>query len=135
MNGNTFDVKTTTYGHAAKVWRSVRHVFPAGGVIENVSDFVAAGKIPAGTPVKYYINNDGEKAIVAYKDSDITGAQTLSTLGINGYLQEDAVITDSNTIATGTVVYAGELYEHMFAAAVVTALKGLTTVPQIVWVV
>jgi len=135
MNGNTFDAKTKTYGHASKVWRSVRHVYPAGGIVENVSDWVAAGKIPAGTPIKYYVDANGKKAIVAYTDTAITGAETFSSLGINAYLQEDIVITDANTVASGTAVYAGELYEHMYTAAVLTKLKTLTTVPQIVWVI
>lgn len=135
MNGNTFDVKTKTYGHASKVWRSVRHVYPAGGIVENVSDWVTAGKIPAGTPIKYYVDANDKKAIVAYTDTAITGADTFSSLGINAYLQEDIVITDANTVASGTAVYAGELYEHMYTAAVLTKLKTLTTVPQIVWVI
>lgn len=135
MNGNTFDAKTKTYGHASKVWRSVRHVYPAGGIVENVSDWVTAGKIPAGTPIKYYVDANDKKAIVAYTDTAITGADTFSSLGINAYLQEDIVITDANTVASGTAVYAGELYEHMYTAAVLTKLKTLTTVPQIVWVI
>lgn len=135
MNGNTFDAKTKTYGHASKVWRSVRHVYPAGGIVENVSDWVTAGKIPAGTPIKYYVDANDKKAIVAYTDTAITGAETFSSLGINAYLQEDIVITDANTVASGTAVYAGELYEHMYTAAVLTKLKTLTTVPQIVWVI
>ena len=135
MNGNTFDAKTKTYGHASKVWRSVRHVYPAGGIVENVSDWVSAGKIPAGTPIKYYVGAHDKKTIVAYTDTAITGAETLSSLGINAYLQEDIVITDTNTVASGTAVYAGELYEHMYTAAVLTKLKTLTTVPQIVWVI
>lgn len=135
MNGNTFDAKTKTYGHASKVWRSVRHVYPAGGIVENVSDWVTAGKIPAGTPIKYYVDANDKKAIVAYTDTAITGAGTFSSLGINAYLQEDIVITDANTVASGTAVYAGELYEHMYTAAVLTKLKTLTTVPQIVWVI
>lgn len=135
MNGNTFDAKTKTYGHASKVWRSVRHVYPAGGIVENVSDWVTAGKIPAGTPIKYYVDANDKKAIVAYTDTAITGAETFSSLGINAYLQEDIVITDANTVASGTAVYAGELYEHMYTATVLAKLKTLTTVPQIVWVI
>lgn len=129
--GNTYDQKSVNYGHARKVWREIRHRYPAGGTISNVADFVDAGKIPAGTPVTF---DAAEKTITAYTDAQITGADDVAALGINGYLQEDAPITDANTVATGTVVYAGEIYEYMFDEAVVTALKTLTTVPQIVWV-
>lgn len=131
VNGNTFDRKTFSYGHSTKVWREIRHRFPAGGTISNVADFVSAGKIPAGSPVKF---DASAKTIKVYKDSDITGASDMTTLGINGYLQEDAFITDASTIATGTVIYAGEIYEYMFPTAVVAKLKTLTSVPQIVWV-
>lgn len=130
--GNTFDTTSFKVGHASKVWREIRHRFPAGGVISNVSDWVATGKIPSGTPVKY---DGAAKTLKAYTDAQIKGASDMATLGINAYLQEDAYITDANTIATGTAIYAGEIYEHMFDAAVVTKLKTLTTVPQIVWVV
>ena len=39
------------YGHARKVWREIRHRYPGGGMVSNISDWVAVGKIPAGTAV------------------------------------------------------------------------------------
>lgn len=51
--GNTFDVNTVKYGHARKVWREIRHRYPGGGMVSNISDWVAVGKIPAGTAVKF----------------------------------------------------------------------------------
>lgn len=51
--GNTFDVNTMKYGHARKVWREIRHRYPGGGMVSNISDWVAVGKIPAGTAVKF----------------------------------------------------------------------------------
>lgn len=131
INGNTFDVKTTKYGHSTKVWREIRHRYPAGGTIENVSDWVSVGKIPAGTPVKYDMN---AKTLKAYTDQQIKDASEISTLGINAYLQEDAFISSESTIATGTAVYAGELYDYMFDAEVLTKLQSITTTQQIVWV-
>lgn len=131
INGNTFDVKTTKYGHSTKVWREIRHRYPAGGTIENVSDWVSVGKIPAGTPVKYDMN---AKTLKAYTDQQIKDASEISTLGINAYLQEDAFISSESTIATGTAVYAGELYDYIFDADVLTKLQSITTTQQIVWV-
>lgn len=131
MFGNTFDKKTFGYSHAKKVWREIRHRFPAGGTIANVSDWVAVGKVPAGTPIKF---DPANNTITAYTDATVKGADDVKTLGINAYLQEDAVITSAATVASGTAVYAGEIYEYMFDAAVVAKLKTLTTVPQIVWV-
>ena len=61
-------------------------------------------------------------------ESDIT------TLGINGYLQEDILVASGNTKASGTVVYAGEIYQYMFDEEVVAILQKITTLPQIVWV-
>lgn len=139
--GNTYDKKNVSFGHARKVWRSIRHVYPGGGMIQNTSDFVSAGKIPAGSPVKF---DPSTKQITVILDSAIkaavtvpettTEAEAVEALGINGFLQEDVHITDSNTNGSGTVVYAGELYEYMFDSEVVKKLKLLTSVPQIVWV-
>jgi len=115
--GNTFDVKSVKYGHARKVWREITDIYPAGGVISNVADWVDAGKIPAGTPVKYDLSG---KTIEALTDANVTSSD-----GINGFLQEDVVIASASTVATGTVVYGGEIYGYMFADAVLTALGGV----------
>lgn len=139
--GNTYDKKSWSWGHARKVWRSIRHVYPGGGMIQNTSDFTSAGKIPAGSPVKFdpktkqitVILDSAIKAAVAVPETK-TEAEAVAELGINGFLQEDVYLTDSNTKGSGTVVYAGELYEYMFDAEVVKKLKLLTNVPQIVWV-
>ena len=119
--GNSFDVKSVKYGHARKVWREITDIYPAGGVISNIADWVEVGKIPAGTPVKYDISN---KKIEALTDTDIA-AGDVATLGINGFLQEDIVVASSSTVGTGTVVYGGEIYGYMFADATLTALGGV----------
>lgn len=119
--GNTFDVKSVKYGHARKVWREITDIYPAGGTISNIADWVSAGKIPAGTPVKFDISN---KTIKALTDASISGGN-VETLGINGFLQEDVVVTSANTVGTGTVVYGGEIYGYMFAEATLTALGGV----------
>jgi len=63
--GNTFDVNTVKYGHARKVWREIRHRYPGGGMVSNISDWVAVGKIPAGTAVKFDLSG---KTFKAYTD-------------------------------------------------------------------
>lgn len=124
--GNTFDVNTVKYGHARKVWREIRHRYPGGGMVSNISDWVAVGKIPAGTAVKFDLSG---KTFTAYTDAQIKAAESdITTLGINGYLQEDILV------ASGTVVYAGEIYQYMFDEEVVAILQKITTLPQIVWV-
>lgn len=139
--GNTFDKKSFEYGHARKVWRSISKVYPGGGMIQNVSAFAEAKKIPSGSPVKFdakthqiTVITDAEiKATVEVPETK-TEAEAVAELGINGYLQEDVYITDSSTVASGTVVYAGEIYEYMFDDEVVKKLKLVTTVPMVVWV-
>lgn len=131
MFGNTYDVKEFSVGHAKKVWREIRHRFPAGGTVANVADWVEKGIIPSGTPVKY---DSSTKTIECYTDTDITGAADLTTLGINAFLQEDVKVTSESTIASGTAIYAGEIYEYVFDSAVLAKLKTLTTVPQITFV-
>lgn len=129
--GNSFDNTSQKWGHARKVWREIRHRYPAGAKITNVSEFVNSGVIPAGSAVKF----DAEKKeMTVVLDSAIKAASDVKTLGVNGYLQEDVRVLSANTVATGTVIYAGEIYEYMFDADVVAKLKTLTTVPQIVWV-
>lgn len=39
--GNTFDRDSLKYGHARKVWREIRHRYPAGGTIKcNSQDLI-----------------------------------------------------------------------------------------------
>lgn len=130
--GNTFDVNTVKYGHARKVWREIRHRYPGGGTVSDITDWTKGGKIPAGTAVKFDLST---KTIKAYTDEQIKAATAdISTLGINGYLQEDILVASENTKASGTVVYAGEIYQYMFDEEVVAILQKITTLPQIVWV-
>ena len=129
--GNTFDVNTVKYGHARKVWREIRHRYPGGGMVNKISDWVAVGKIPAGTAVNFDLSS---KTFIAYTDAQIKAAADITNLGINGYLQEDILVASENTKASGTVVYAGEIYQYMFDEKVVAILQKITTLPQIVWV-
>lgn len=174
--GNTFNKGEIEFGHARKVWREQREVLPAGGVIQNVSDFVGKGMIPTGRPVVF---NDKAKEItvltkemvlaMAQSESESASVEAFSeaktyavdekvkkdgkiykcvvaveTAGefvaanweevetpeftldqINGYLKEDAPIEDENTVATGTVVVDGDIYEYMFDDDEAAILKAL----------
>ncbi len=129
--GNTFDNVSSKYGHARKVWREVRQVYPAGGTVSNVADWSAAGVIPAGTAVKYDVTN---KTMECYTKADITGAEDMSTLAINGYLKNDIRIESESTVASGTVVYEGELYINLIDDEIAAKLKTVTTTPMVVFV-
>lgn len=117
---NTFNKGEVKFGHARKVWREQREVLPAGGTISNVADFVSAGLIPSGRPVVF---DSAANTIKVIKDSEITAAADVNTLGINGFLKEDAPVVDNKTVATGTVVVDGDLYGYMFDDAILTKLK------------
>ena len=116
-----------------KVWREIRHRYPGGGMVSNIfrlgcgwQDFL---------PVQLWSFDLSGKTFTAYTDAQIKAAESdITTLGINGYLQEDILVASGNTKASGTVVYAGEIYQYMFDEEVVAILQKITTLPQIVWV-
>ncbi len=120
--GGTFNSRSQSWGHARKIWREQREVLPAGGIISNVADFVEAGVIPSGSPVVF---DDGAKTITVVTDEQITAAEDINTLGINGFLKEDRPVENANTIATGTVVVDGDLYGFMFPDAILAKLKNM----------
>lgn len=131
--GNTFqDGSVAVPGKARKVWREIRHQWPAGGTVQNIDDWYGQ-IIPAGTPCKY---DSTKKEVTCYLDSAITGADNVSTLGINGFTQEDidcrAFSLSTGGVATATVIYDGEIYDYFFSAAVLAKLKGV--VPQVIFV-
>lgn len=119
--GNTFDKTKVKHGHARKVWREVRQQYPAGGTIKNVSDFLTTKVVPAGSLVSY---DDAKKEITvitqaqlaAAAPSGVADASKVAALKINGFLYNDAPLTDENTVATGAVVYEGEIYGYMMTA-------------------
>lgn len=144
QTGNTFDNQSFSQGHSRKVWRETRRQWPAGGRVTNVSDWVAAGKIPAGTPCKYGLNaTTNAKEIKCYTDAQVKAAVTkqgetaaagIDSLGINGYTDRDIPIASANTLATATAIREGDIYEYMFDAEVAAALKANTLCPGVVFV-
>lgn len=131
--GNTFQNGTVAVpGKARKVWREIRHQYPAGGNVVNMRAWYG-GIIPAGTPCKY----DREtKEVTCYIGSAIIGASDVSALGINGFTQEDidcrAINASATGVATATVVYDGEIYDYFFTLPVLRQLEGV--VPQVIFV-
>ena len=141
QTGNTFDNLNFKQGHSRKVWRETRRQWPAGGKITNVADWVAKGKIPAGTPCAYAVDKDtGEKTIKCYTDEQIKTAGTgegsagIDSLGINGYTDRDTPIASDKTQATATAIRDGDIYEYMFDDDVAEILKANTKCPLVVFV-
>jgi hypothetical protein len=136
QTGNTFDAQSFAMGHARKVWRRIEEQLPGGFLIKNVSDFVSAKLIRSGMAVvKDTTQGADDKDIKvltwAQVKSAISGSG-IDSLNIIGFLQEDAPITDANTIATGNVIVKGEIYGYMLgdtasdAATIAAAVKGMT---------
>lgn len=115
--GNSFSAGShaVTKG-AVRVWREIRHQFPAGGTITNFSDFSALGKVPAGTPVTF---NMATKQITALTDAAVKAGDVV----VDGFTQEDAYLDANTSVATATVIYDGELYAYMYEADVLAKLK------------
>lgn len=134
--GNTFGSQSVSLSGARKVWREVKDQYPAGGVVQNVSDWYDSSsdenKIPAGTFCKWEdAGTDGGKQVTCYTTAQITAADDVTTLGINGATLYDIDLDSSSDIATATVVYAGEYYNYMVDDDVLTLVDGLTSIIQI----
>lgn len=132
QNGNTFDTQSFAVGHARKVWRRIEEQLPGGFVIKNVSDFASVGLIRSGLPVAYDTTSGADaKDIKVLKWSDVTGAESIDSLNIIGFLQEDVPVLSASTIATGNVIVKGEIYGYMLgdtpaqATSVAAAVKGM----------
>lgn len=117
--GNSFsDGSHVVSKGAVRVWREIRHQYPAGGTIKNFSDFAAMGKVPAGTPVTF---DQEKKEITALTDAVVKAGNVV----VDGFTQEDAYLNANTSVATATVIYEGELYSYMYEADVLAALKPL----------
>lgn len=120
--GNTFDATSTSYGHARKVWRRIDEQLPGGWTVNNVSDFVSDGIIKSGMAVTLEDADARTVNVLAWADL------ATNVSDIIGFVQEDAVITDSSTYATVNVVVKGEIYGYMLGDDETTATTNATAV-------
>lgn len=123
--GNTFGRAEKTYGSGKNIWHEVKGAYPCGGNITNISDF--EGKvIPAGSMCQF---DQVAGTIKIIKASEIkTATQSGASVEpstIKGLLYNDVYIEENTDYATGSVVYAGEIYSDRLAEAV----------PEEVWAV
>lgn len=122
LNGNSFGNKSWSVGKGERVWREIRHRYPAGGKIVNLTAFAdstdsSMAKVPAGTPVTF---NAATKEITLLTSSALGG----SDVKVDGFTQ-DEIVCSKTDVATATVVYSGEIYAYMFASADLAKLKTL----------
>ena len=122
--GNTFGMSEKTFGSGKNIWHEVKGAYPCGGSISNISDY--KGKvIPAGSMCQL---DQATHAIKIVKASEIKladGGGTVEPNTIKGLLQADVYVENSTTYATGSVVFAGEIFADRLEE----------TVPAEVWAV
>ena len=123
MFGNSLGKSTKTYNGGKNVFHKVSGVYPVGGKID-VTSYSVGDVIPAGTPV---VLDMATKTITII--SSVT-AENKAT--VNGLLRHDIPVDElakSNNIATGSVVYAAEVFVNRLAVDITLCLP---TLPQIV---
>lgn len=121
QTGNTFDSTSVSVGHARKVWRRIDEQLPGGFKVSNVADFVSDGTIPCGSAL---VVDTKAKTAKVLKASAIT-AESVATLGINGFSDRDIPVASANTFATVNAVVKGEIYGYMLGDAVEAAIKAM----------
>lgn len=123
--GNTFGRAEKTYGSGKNIWHEVKGAYPCGGNITNISDF--EGKvIPAGSMCQFDQVTGTIKIIKASEiKTETQSGASVEPSTIKGLLYNDVYIEENTDYATGSVVYAGEIYSDRLAEAV----------PEEVWAV
>ena len=126
--GNVFGRTEESFDSGKNIWHEIKGAYPCGGTISNISDF--KGKvIPAGSMCQF---DQVANTIKIIKASEIKqgleeGDGTVEPDTIKGLLQNDVLATSdiATPVATGSVVFAGEIYSDRLAEAV----------PDVVWAV
>lgn len=128
--GNTFGKKETSYGSGKTIWHEIKGAYPVGGSIENYDDFEDS-VIPAGSMCAY---DQVAGTITIAKATDIKTTSnaegTIEPASVKGLLQNDVYIEDGVTYATGSVVFAGEIYIDRLAETIPAEV--LAVLPMIV---
>ena len=128
--GNTFGKTEKSYGSGKNIWHEIKGAFPVGGKITNISSFTGQ-VIPAGSMCVF----DQVKAeITIAKATDIkttsNSGGTITPQKVKGLLQNDVYIDSDVDYATGSVVFAGEIYIDRLAESIPDEV--LAVLPMIV---
>ena len=112
-------------------------------ILATLSPTYTAVAEPSDNPkTKGYYEKSGND-YVATTDTSVTEGKTyyekhdaagVASLGINGALLYDIDIESGDTVATATVVYAGEMYSYMVDPDVLAAVKDLAALSEIKFV-
>lgn len=115
--GNSFGVTEESFGSGKNIWHEIKGAYPCGGSISNISDY--NGKvIPAGSMCQFDQVNNTIKIIKASEIKLTSGGGSVEPNTIKGLLQNDVYVKSSTTYATGSVVFAGEIYADRLAEAI-----------------
>lgn len=118
--GNVFGRTDKNYGSGKNIWHEVRGAYPCGGSISNISNFKGQ-VIPAGSMCQF---DQVDNTIKIVKASEIkTASQTGASIEpntIKGLLYNDVYVESDvpTPYATGSVVFAGEIYADRLAEVV-----------------
>ena len=118
--GNVFGRTDKNYGSGKNIWHEVRGAYPCGGSISNISDF--KGKvIPAGSMCQFDQVDNTIKIVKAteIKTASQSGA-SVEPNTIKGLLYNDVYVESDvpTPYATGSVVFAGEIYADRLAEVI-----------------
>ena len=118
--GNVFGRTDKNYGSGKNIWHEVRGAYPCGGSISNISEF--KGKvIPAGSMCQF---DQVDNTIKIVKATEIkTASQASASVEpntIKGLLYNDVYVESDvpTPYATGSVVFAGEIYADRLAEVI-----------------
>lgn len=115
--GNSFGVTEESFGSGKNIWHEIKGAYPCGGSISNISDY--KGKvIPAGSMCQFDQANNTIKIIKSSEIKLTSGGGSVEPKTIKGLLQNDVYVKNSTTYATGSVVFAGEIYADRLAEAI-----------------
>lgn len=128
--GNSFGKKEESFGSGKNIWHEIKGAFPVGGKITNISSYKGQ-VIPAGSMCQFDQVN-AEITIVKATDVKTTSnaGGTVTPDKVKGLLQFDVPVNNETTYATGSVVFAGEIYANRLAEAIPAEV--LAVLPMIV---
>ena len=118
--GNVFGRTDKSYGSGKNIWHEVRGAYPCGGSISNLSDFKGQ-VIPAGSMCQFDQVDNTIKIVKAteIKTASQSGA-SVEPNTIKGLLYNDVYVESDvpTPYATGSVVFAGEIYVDRLAEVI-----------------
>ena len=118
--GNVFGRTEKNYGSGKNIWHEVKGAYPCGGTISNISDFKGQ-VIPAGSMCQFDQVDNTIKIVKAteIKTASQSGA-SVEPNTIKGLLYNDVYVESDvpTPYATGSVVFAGEIYADRLAEVI-----------------